>query len=138
MSYYNHYGVECFDLIKLFLKPANQEEGFYLGNVIKYVYRAGIKDVENEITDIDKALDYFDRFLKLVTNPYNGNRFNDGFRVDLSYTDFITFVNCFENMPLYKKDFFLCLLYCAFTGKWEGLKVIYKTLKSYRSKELEG
>lgn len=133
MSYYNYYGVECFDLINLFLRPANHEEGFYLGNVIKYVYRAGLKDKENEINDIKKALDYFDRFFKIAFI----SNYEKDCKARMSVVKFITIMECFDNMPTYKKVFFLQLLYCAITGKWEELKEVYKTLQ-LNTEELEG
>lgn len=35
--------------------------GFNLGNTIKYISRAGIKDAEKEIEDLEKALWYLQR-----------------------------------------------------------------------------
>lgn len=35
--------------------------GFNLGNTIKYISRAGIKDAEREIEDLEKALWYLQR-----------------------------------------------------------------------------
>lgn len=35
--------------------------GFHLGNVVKYISRAGRKDIKNTITDLKKALWYLKR-----------------------------------------------------------------------------
>lgn len=133
MSYYNYYGMECLDLINLFLQPAKHVEGFFLGNVLKYVYRAGLKHQETEIIDIKKALDYFDRFFKFAII----SGYKEDYKISMSYITFITIIDCIENMPTYKKVFFSQLLYCALTGKWEGLKEIYTTLKTNVQKELD-
>lgn len=39
--------------------------GFYLGNVVKYINRAGRKEGESRLTDLKKALFYLDREVKL-------------------------------------------------------------------------
>jgi hypothetical protein len=43
-------GVECIDIVR--------HMGFNLGNVVKYLWRDGIKDTEVEIQDLEKALWY--------------------------------------------------------------------------------
>ena len=40
--------------------------GFCLGNVIKYVSRAGKKDPTKEIEDLEKALFYLDRHISTL------------------------------------------------------------------------
>ena len=56
----NHYGGEfnTYEAIK-FIEAWNL--GFNLGNTIKYISRAGIKDPEREIEDLEKALWYLQR-----------------------------------------------------------------------------
>lgn len=130
MTYYNYYGIECYELLQLFLQPAKKEQGFYLGNVIKYVYRAGIKDNEDEISDIKKALTYFENFLSVVSNGYKQN-----FQVEISFVKYVSLIKIFHSMPYYKEVFFLQLLYCAISGKWKGIEEIYRTLQT-NTKEL--
>jgi ElaB/YqjD/DUF883 family membrane-anchored ribosome-binding protein len=60
----NHYGGDKpFEVIKV-LEAWNLD--FHLGNVVKYVYRAGIKDVETEIEDLEKAKWYLQRKIDLL------------------------------------------------------------------------
>lgn len=56
----NHYGGEFnpYEAIKV-IEAWNL--GFNLGNTIKYISRAGIKDAEREIEDLEKALWYLQR-----------------------------------------------------------------------------
>ena len=59
-----HYGGDKpFEVIKV-LEAWNLD--FHLGNVVKYIYRAGIKDVETEIEDLEKAKWYLQRKINLL------------------------------------------------------------------------
>jgi hypothetical protein len=51
-AHYNQHpsGVECIDIVR--------HMGFNLGNVVKYVWRAGLKDQEPTIQDLEKAAWY--------------------------------------------------------------------------------
>lgn len=57
-DYYKAKGVETIDVIEAF------ELNFNLGNVIKYVLRAGKKDGEEKEKDLNKALFYISREIK--------------------------------------------------------------------------
>lgn len=57
-NYYIRNGIEIFDVIEAF------DLNFNLGNVVKYVCRAGKKD-ECIISDLLKARDYIDREIGL-------------------------------------------------------------------------
>lgn len=57
-DYYKAKGVETIDVIEAF------ELNFNLGNVIKYVLRAGKKDEEEKEKDLNKALFYISREIK--------------------------------------------------------------------------
>ena len=52
---------------------ASYELNFNRGNVLKYVVRAGKKD--NEIQDLEKALDYLEREIHHLTNKINIKNF---------------------------------------------------------------
>lgn len=74
-SHYRHRGVECIDIAKTF--------DFCLGNVVKYIYRAGQKDPAKEVEDLEKAEYYLrtainDRKLK------QNNSNNKHMKLDLS------------------------------------------------------
>ena len=57
-DYYNKNpsGVECLDVVRYF--------NFNLGNVIKYIWRAGLKDGSPTIQDLRKARFYLDDEIK--------------------------------------------------------------------------
>jgi hypothetical protein len=42
---------------------------FHLGNVFKYIIRAGKKDTNKEIEDLNKALWYLERHIKNLSQP---------------------------------------------------------------------
>ncbi len=52
---------------------ASYELNFNRGNVLKYVVRAGKK--ENEIEDLEKALDYLEREINHLTNKIDIKNF---------------------------------------------------------------
>lgn len=82
-SHYNRGNIECIDYI------IDQKCDFLTGNVIKYVSRAGYKDTELEIEDLNKAMWYLKKKISLLENtseqkkenrrivyishPYSGN-----------------------------------------------------------------
>jgi hypothetical protein len=51
-SHYNWFGIECMQVVKHF--------DFVLGNVIKYVWRAGWKSTSSKLEDLRKARFYLD------------------------------------------------------------------------------
>ena len=57
-DYYKSKGVETIDVIEAF------DLNFNLGNVIKYVLRAGKKEGEEKEKDLNKALFYISREIK--------------------------------------------------------------------------
>lgn len=61
-SYYNSGKIEVIDFIE------DQKLGFCLGNVIKYVSRAGKKDSSKIIEDLEKAKWYLEREIKNLKN----------------------------------------------------------------------
>jgi hypothetical protein len=61
----NHYksgGLEVIDIIETKLSP-DQIKGYYLGNIMKYIFRHEYKD---GITDLKKARWYLDRLIQNV------------------------------------------------------------------------
>lgn len=62
-GYYKDGQVECEDIIAYVTHGIDGEQAFCLGNLIKYVYRAGRK-TEDPWEDIGKARDYAHRLLK--------------------------------------------------------------------------
>ena len=65
MSKPKHYQTESIDIIDI-CKIFNLN--FNKGNVIKYICRAGNKEGESEIKDLNKALDYITREVKHLEN----------------------------------------------------------------------
>lgn len=59
-TYYNQIpGIECIDVVKYF--------DFVLGNIIKYVWRAGLKQSTNKLEDLEKAKWYLECEIKQET-----------------------------------------------------------------------
>lgn len=56
-EYYSEGGIEAIDVIEAW------ELGFSLGNVVKYISRAGKKDPKTEMEDLEKAQWYLQRHI---------------------------------------------------------------------------
>lgn len=59
-EYYNTGKIEVIDFIE------DKQLGFHLGNVVKYVARAGHKDPSKIIEDLEKARWYLDREIEYL------------------------------------------------------------------------
>lgn len=58
-------GIDAHDVMLEFF--SNSElKGFYKGNVIKYLIRAGRKLDNSELEDLGKAIDYLEKLYRLV------------------------------------------------------------------------
>ena len=71
-KYYNSNGLSPIGAMKQGLISKEQYQGFLIGNIIKYVIRAGKKD--DAIKDLEKAKDYIDFYIELFqvkNNPGN-------------------------------------------------------------------
>ena len=54
-----------------------QNLNFNLGNVVKYVCRAGKKQGENVLSDLDKAKNYINFEIERIKNEKNDHKRND-------------------------------------------------------------
>jgi hypothetical protein len=63
-----HYraAIEPIDAMAAWMTP-DELSGFYRGNVIKYLARAGKKDGAAAVDDYKKALDYLERLIELAS-----------------------------------------------------------------------
>lgn len=59
-SHYTSRGIECIQVTEMF--------NFCRGNAIKYIWRAGVKDPEKEIEDLEKAIWYLKREIERLKN----------------------------------------------------------------------
>lgn len=59
-SHYNAGKIECIEFIE------DQRLGFHLGNAVKYIVRAGKKDPEKTVEDLEKAIWYIRRHLEAL------------------------------------------------------------------------
>jgi len=59
-NYYNQGKIEVIDIIE------DQKLSFHLGNAVKYICRAGAKDPSKRIEDLEKAVWYINRFIRLL------------------------------------------------------------------------
>lgn len=60
-SHYIRNGVECIDVIKLFLTP-EEYEGYIKGNILKYLFRYKGK---GNVQDLHKAKKYLDYLIEI-------------------------------------------------------------------------
>lgn len=58
-NHYNTGKIEVIDYIE------DQQLGFHLGNAVKYISRAGRKNADTEIEDLEKAVWYIQRYIDL-------------------------------------------------------------------------
>ena len=59
-SHYTDGGIETIDFIEA------KEFPYHLGNAIKYISRAGKKDQNKTIEDLQKAVWYIERYIKVL------------------------------------------------------------------------
>lgn len=52
--------IECIEIA--------QHHDFLIGNAIKYLWRAGIKNTDTEVEDLKKAIWYIERKIKILEN----------------------------------------------------------------------
>lgn len=64
-DHYQRGVIEVWDFI------ADQKLDYFLGNVVKYVCRAGYKQYEEEMDDLLKAKAYIDKKIQLVSKSRN-------------------------------------------------------------------
>ena len=57
-KHYNQLPIECIDVVKHF--------DFIIGNVIKYCWRAGLKNSDTELDDLKKAKFYIEYKIKML------------------------------------------------------------------------
>lgn len=61
-SHYTDGKIEVIDYIE------DKKLGFHLGNAVKYISRAGKKDISKTREDIEKAIWYLERYLEVLEN----------------------------------------------------------------------
>ena len=67
-SHYNSGRIEVIDFVE------NQQMGFHLGNATKYICRAGKKNPEKEIEDLEKAVWYINRWIMVLRKKKEGRQ----------------------------------------------------------------
>lgn len=63
--HYQYDGVKCKDLLKYFVQDEQGVSAYYIGNVIKYIFRRNLKN--QKASDINKAITYLEMYLKEYT-----------------------------------------------------------------------
>ena len=64
-SHYTDGGIETIDFIEAKRLP------YHLGNAVKYITRAGKKDQNKTIEDLQKAVWYIERYIKVLEGEIN-------------------------------------------------------------------
>ena len=70
----SHYNQGKFEVIEII---EDQQPNFHLGNAIKYICRAGKKNKEKTIEDLQKAIWYINRFIEIQKPKEEVRRPND-------------------------------------------------------------
>ena len=67
-AHYTKGKIECIDFIM------DQGMNFCRGNAIKYIVRAGFKDPDKEVEDLEKAVFYLNREIKNLTEEIDDSK----------------------------------------------------------------
>lgn len=65
-SYYNRGKIEVWEFIE------DQGLDYYTGNAVKYIARAGFKDPSKEVEDLQKAITFLERKIKVLKKDKDG------------------------------------------------------------------
>lgn len=66
-SYYNRGKIEVWEFIE------DQGLDYHTGNAVKYIARAGFKDPSKEVEDLEKAIAFLERKIKVLNSTNNVN-----------------------------------------------------------------
>ena len=66
-SYYNRGKIEVWEFIE------DQKLDYHTGNAVKYITRAGFKDPSKEVEDLQKAVAFLERKIKVLNSTNNVN-----------------------------------------------------------------
>lgn len=69
--HYTSGGIECIDAIQAALTP-EEFAGFCKGNALKYVWRAGLKNADLTVQDLQKSRWYLDRLISAEQKKKRG------------------------------------------------------------------
>ena len=62
-------GIECIDIVR--------HRNYNIGNAIKYLWRAGLKNEDKHIEDLKKAVFYINDEIKRIEGNYRGTQEED-------------------------------------------------------------
>lgn len=118
---YNYYGFHCIQLIDICCSILDGYSGFLVGNIIKYVYRAGIKTLDYK-QDLLKALDYLKEFKKVK----NAARLRSTSDISLKARNITSeetykYLLLVSDMEHYKNKFFSLLLFVLVTQNYKNI-----------------
>lgn len=71
-SYYNRGKIEVWEFIE------DQGLDYHTGNAVKYIARAGFKDPSKEVEDLEKAIAFLERKIKVLKGTTDVNTENRG------------------------------------------------------------
>lgn len=91
-SYYNRGKIEVWEFIE------DQGLDYHTGNAVKYIARAGFKDPSKEVEDLQKAVAFLERKIKVLNGTTDTNT---GIKTFLDYKESVT-----ENQNKFLKNKF--------------------------------
>lgn len=86
-SYYNRGKIEVWEFIE------DQGLDYHTGNAVKYIARAGFKDPSKEVEDLQKAIAFLERKIKVLTGATDVN------------TEITTFLDYAESLTTNQNEF---------------------------------
>lgn len=86
-SYYNRGKIEVWEFIE------DQDLDYHTGNAVKYIVRAGYKDPSKEVEDLQKAIAFLERKIKVLTGKIGTNGTTDTTDMNIKITTFKDYTN---------------------------------------------
>ena len=109
-SYYNRGKIEVWEFIE------DQGLDYHTGNAVKYIARAGYKDPSKEVEDLQKAIAFLERKIKVLKGTIDVN------------TEITTSLDCAESLTENQREFL--------KGKFNrGVNILSTTIDEYKQEE---
>ena len=98
-SYYNRGKIEVWEFIE------DQDLDYHTGNAVKYIARAGFKDPSKEVEDLQKAIAFLERKIKVLNGKTGTNGTTDTVNITDTNTMVITFKDYARSLTANQREF---------------------------------
>lgn len=96
-SHYNRGKIEVWEFIE------DQGLDYHTGNAVKYIARAGFKDPSKEVEDLEKAIAFLERKIKVLSDKTGTNGTTDTNTMVITFEDYAKALTANQREFLYKK-----------------------------------